>query len=293
MTTESSVPHSDEPMTGSTNPLAVPAPTDAASTTDAATVLPSVVESTSTSTLTSILDVAPIAAIAETTLAAAPTAAVELVGPLDPPVEAVGHADGPATKVVQARLLQLGFWNAGVDGDFGLTTKQAVMAFQKYVGLAATGEVDDVTAATLSTTVERVRGAADTGNLIEIDKRRQLLFIVRDGKTVWALNTSTGNGLPYEQEDVNTPGAVVRGVALTPDGLWKVDRERPEGWWEGDLGEIYRPKYFRGGIAVHGSNAVPNYAASHGCVRVSVPAMNFIWDQDLMALGTPVWVHTG
>lgn len=111
--------------------------------------------------------------------------------------------------------------------------------------------------------------------------------------SVWALNTSTGNGLPYEQEDVNTPGAVVRGVALTPDGLWKVDRERAEGWWEGDLGEIFRPKYFRGGIAVHGSNTIPNYAASHGCVRVSVPAMNFIWAQDLMPMGSPVWVHNG
>ena len=42
-----------------------------------------------------------------------------------------------ATAVVQARLLQLGFWNGGADGKYGFTTKQAVMAFQKYIGLPA------------------------------------------------------------------------------------------------------------------------------------------------------------
>lgn len=222
-----------------------------------------------------------------------PALAIEAVEALEPPAEAVDHDDGPATKVIQVRLLQLGFWNAGVDGNYGLTTTQAVMAFQKYSGLDPTGNVDALTAAALSAGGDRVRGAADTGNLIEIDKRRQLLFIIQDGTTLWALNTSTGNGQPYEQEDVNTPGEIVRGVALTPDGLWKVDRERPEGWWEGDLGQIYRPKYFRGGIAVHGSNTIPNYPASHGCVRVSVPAMDFIWAQNLMPLGTQVWVHDG
>ena len=48
---------------------------------------------------------------------------------------------------------------------------------------------------------------------------------------------------------------------------------------------------FSGGIAVHGSNHIPDYPASHGCVRVSVPAMDWIWEQNLMPLDTPVWVH--
>ena len=80
-------------------------------------------------------------------------------------------------------------------------------------------------------------------------------------------------------------------MAITPDGLHKVNRERPEGWWEGDLGQIYRPKYFVGGVAVHGSNSIPNYPASHGCVRVSVPAMDYIWEAGLMPMNIPVWVH--
>src|SRR4051794_24121432 len=67
---------------------------------------------------------------------------VEFVGAFPTPVPAIGSRSGADTAVVQLRLLQLGFWSSGTDGKFGLTTKQAVMAFQKYVGLPATGKVD-------------------------------------------------------------------------------------------------------------------------------------------------------
>ncbi|MEK7411268.1 MAG: L,D-transpeptidase, partial [Actinomycetota bacterium] len=74
-------------------------------------------------------------------------------------------------------------------------------------------------------------------------------------------------------------------------GKFKINRERPNGWWVGDLGQIYRPKYFSGGIAIHGSYSVPAYPASHGCVRISTAAMDMIWDLDLLPRGTTVWVY--
>ena len=43
----------------------------------------------------------------------------------------------------------------------------------------------------------------------------------------------------------NDPTKIESGDAVTPEGLFRTTRERPEGWWEGDLGKIYRPKYFR------------------------------------------------
>ncbi|HSB85419.1 MAG TPA: L,D-transpeptidase family protein, partial [Ilumatobacteraceae bacterium] len=171
-------------------------------------------------------------------------------------------------------------------------TKQAVMAFQKYIGLSPTGLVDQTTAAYLTNFVEKAHGQTDTGTLVEVDKARQLLFIVQDGKTLWAFNTSTGSGIPYEAVNKNDPTKIEKGDAVTPDGLFKTTRERAEGWWEGDLGEIYRPKYFVGGIAVHGMTSVPNHPASHGCVRLSTSAMDFIWDQNLMPLHITVWVHS-
>jgi lipoprotein-anchoring transpeptidase ErfK/SrfK len=215
------------------------------------------------------------------------------VGVMDPPLVAVGTNSGQDTVRIQLRLYELGFWLSAADGNYGLTTRQAVMAFEKYMGFDADGKVDQRTADALTTMTLRPIARANSGTLVEVDKAKQLLFFVIDGKTEWVLNTSTGNGQEYTEPDKNTPGEMISGVSLTPSGLHKVNRERPEGWWEGDLGEIYRPKYFVGGVAVHGSNSIPNYPASHGCVRVSVPAMDWIWDSGIMPMGTPVWVHDG
>lgn len=211
----------------------------------------------------------------------------------DPPIVGVGTRDGSDTARAQERLLELGFWVNAADGDYGLTTRQAVMAFQKYYGLSTDGVLGDETAVLMTSITERPHGRADAGTLVEIDKGLQLLMFVIDGKTEWILNASSGSEIAYEEPDKNTPGEIQKGDSVTRNGLHDVYRERPDGWWEGDLGEIYRPKYFTGGIAVHGSNHVPDYPASHGCVRVSVPAMDWIWETGIMPLQSPVWVHEG
>ncbi|MFM8310422.1 MAG: L,D-transpeptidase family protein [Ilumatobacteraceae bacterium] len=216
---------------------------------------------------------------------------VEVIGPSPVPLAAVGTADGEETKKIQERLTALGFWLGDIDGLYGKATSQAVMAFQKYAGLEATAEVDAATALAMQTMTERGRATADNGTLVEVDKTRQLLFLVVDGKTLWTFNTSTGSEVPYEAIDEDQPWKVYRGDSVTPSGLWQVDRQRADGWWDGDLGKIYRPKYFKGGVAIHGMTSIPNYPASHGCVRVSVPAMDFIWSLDIVNLGTIIWVH--
>lgn len=229
-----------------------------------------------------------------TTTTAAPVTTLPAVEAVPPPIEpivAVGRSDGAATASAQWRLLELGFWLQEANGDYGLTTQQAVMAFQKYYGLSADGTLGEETAAMMNALTERPKAKADAGTLVEVDKSKQLIFFVIDGRTTWILNTSTGSEIPYDEEDKNTPGERQTGDSITRVGLHDVYRERPEGWWEGDLGEIYRPKYFSGGQAVHGSNSIPNYAASHGCVRVSVPAMDWIWAENMMPMDIPVWVH--
>jgi len=47
--------------------------------------------------------------------------------------------------------------------------------------------------------------------------------------------------------------------------------------------------YFIAGYAIHGYPEVPNYAASHGCLRVPIPNASsiFSWVQ----VGTPVDVY--
>jgi lipoprotein-anchoring transpeptidase ErfK/SrfK len=59
----------------------------------------------------------------------------------------------------------------------------------------------------------------------------------------------------------------------------------------GPLGDLWRPKYFNGGIAVHGSPSIPGYPASHGCARVSNAAIDWIWSTNAVPVGTLVWVY--
>lgn len=190
----------------------------------------------------------------------------------------------------QQRLLDLGFWNGGTDGGYGLTTSQAVMAFQKWSRLSPTSVLDDATAAALNRTLCRPVSGPYSGDLVEIDKGRQLLFIIRGGRMQWVLNTSTGGDYHYTATDQKT-GAKIDGIAYTPIGSFSVYRVSDDPAYFGSLGELYRPRFVVGGVAVHGYRSVPNYPASHGCIRVSNPAMDMIWGTNAMPIGSRVVIH--
>ena len=81
----------------------------------------------------------------------------------------------------------------------------------------------------------------------------------RAARPTWVLNTSTGNGEAYA-----APGGGTA-VATTPTGRFTIEREI-DGLREAPLGTLYRPKYFNGGIAIHGSGSIPA-TGSHGCAR--------------------------
>lgn len=70
------------------------------------------------------------------------------------------------------------------------------------------------------------------------------------------------------------------------------DHRQVDGWDPSPLGQLYKPKHFnRQGIAVHGFGSVPPYAVSHGCVRVSLAAMTWMWNTSQLQIGTPVRVY--
>ena len=190
---------------------------------------------------------------------------------------------GPAIEALQQRLHELGYWVGSIDGVYGDLTQQAVYAFQKYEGLTVDGVAGPETRRRLQA-AERPRPARAAGDLVEIDKARQLLFVVRDGRAAWVFNTSTGDEEPYRHEGQ-------RYEAETPTGEFRVLREI-DGWRTSHLGRLYRPKYFTTtGIAVHGYTFVPPYPASQGCVRVSNTAMDFLWAQGHLPIGSTVVVH--
>jgi peptidoglycan hydrolase-like protein with peptidoglycan-binding domain len=222
---------------------------------------------------------------------ATPTCSTKLVGEPPAPVSPIVYGSSRATVAnLQRRLLALGFWNAGADGGYGLTTTQAVMAFQKWKGLPATTVVDVATASALNTEICRP-AAGRTGDLLEVDKGKQIAYVVRGGQVQHVFNVSTGNGKSYDEVDQRNAGNRVIGVAITPSGTFRTYREHDVSRYEGDLGSLYRPKFVVGGVAVHGSPRVPNYPASHGCIRVVNPVMDLIWGRNLLPLRSTVWIH--
>ena len=52
---------------------------------------------------------------------------------------------------------------------------------------------------------------------------------------------------------------------------------------------MYFSVYFLGGYATHGYNPVPNYPASHGCVRNPIPFSRFIYNW--VEIGMPIHVY--
>lgn len=78
------------------------------------------------------------------------------------------------------------------------------------------------------------------------------------------------------------------GFAKTPVGDFKVYRKIGR-WRTGPLGAMYRPLYFHGGTAMHGSTQVPNRPASHGCIRI--PMHNATLVYKLVKKGTRVHIR--
>jgi len=66
-------------------------------------------------------------------------------------------------------------------------------------------------------------------------------------------------------------------AALTPVGWYKIQR-RIVGERKADLGTLYDPQYFYKGWAIHGSNSVPAYPASHGCIRLPMEFAKKLFD---------------
>ena len=189
---------------------------------------------------------------------------------------------GAAVLVLQQRLSALGYWVGTPDGSFGDSTEQAVWALQKAAGLSPDGVVGPATSAALDAGV-LPHPRSTSGYVIEVDLTDDLLMFVTNGKIDYVFNTSTGGGYTYTDEGVTS-------VAETPVGQFQIYRQ-VDGLVTDSLGQLWMPKFFYEGFAIHGDGEVPPFPVSHGCVRVSDEAIDFIWQANLAPIGTEVWVY--
>ncbi|HEX8134343.1 MAG TPA: L,D-transpeptidase family protein [Actinomycetes bacterium] len=197
------------------------------------------------------------------------------------PAQLRSGAEGPAVEALQRRLAELGYQVHEVDGQFGSETHHAVVAFQKVNRLGRDGVVGPVT----RTALERPRlpqpRSRKAGFHVEADLSLQVVYLVKDGKIQEILDASSASGQTY------TVHGDVR-VAVTPLGDFQIQR-KIDAWRKSDLGLLYRPAYFTGGYALHGSYSVPAFPASHGCIRITIAAMDRLYGR--LPVGTPMLVY--
>jgi hypothetical protein len=168
---------------------------------------------------------------------------------------------------LEKRLIQLGYVIPSADRSFGVSTRDAMYAFNKVQRRARTGGVTESTWRALASPKRPKPRVKFPRNHIEIDQTRQVILWVRKGKVKWILHTSTGAG------------------GATRDGVFRMFRE-VHGY---SPGRLYYPSYFDGLRAIHGWPEVPNYPASHGCARV--PMWAAVWANNHSPIGMQVRVY--
>jgi len=162
---------------------------------------------------------------------------------------------------VEMLLSKLGYWILKADGVPDASTRHAITAFQKVEGRKRTGtmSVADLKALRLAQR-PKPRYPTTTAH-VEVDLTRQVLFYVDDtGTVIRILPISSGSGKRFHDQGTWK-------VANTPRGLLNIGK-KINGVHKSSLGLLYYPSFFSEGIAIHGSNSIPPYPASHGCVRV-------------------------
>ena len=180
-------------------------------------------------------------------------------------------ARGTKVTLLQRGLLKLGFATP-VTGYFDSLTANAVNAFRKTNGLGR----DGYAIGSVYAMVMRGDGAyklryptsGTHGKHVEFDWSRQVLVLADRGKPYRVYHTSSG-----------AP------VTPTVFGSYRFYRQ--------DYGTnakgMVHSSYFIGGYAIHGYASVPNYPASHGCLRVPIPSALSIFNW--IDVGDPIQTY--
>lgn len=163
---------------------------------------------------------------------------------------------------VQRRLVELRYLPPGaVTGTWDYQTRQAVMAFQAWEGLARDGQAGPRTLAALRIAVPPKPAHRVTGHEVEVFRSLGVTLLVDGGRVLRAVHSSSGK-----------PGYT------TPAGSYRVFRKELRSW--SYPYHVWMPyaSYFNGGIAFHASAEVPSSAASHGCIRLPDPDARQVYE---------------
>jgi hypothetical protein len=158
---------------------------------------------------------------------------------------------------LQHRLRDLRYL-VNLSGTYDGSTSRAVMAYRKVTGMNRRYSANRAIFERLAHKRGRfVARYPRHGKHVEADLSRQVLALFdRRGKLFRVLITSSGKP--------STP---------TVRGSFRVYSKTPGTNSKG----MVNSNYFTGGYAIHGYPDVPNYAASHGCLRIPIPNARFMF----------------
>jgi hypothetical protein len=182
--------------------------------------------------------------------------------------DAGAGARGLKVLLLQRGLLKLGFATP-VTGYYDSLTANAVNAFRKTNGMGR----DGYAMKSVYAKVLRHQGAFElrhprAGKHVEFDWSRQVLVLANNGRPYRVYHTSSGSP-----------------VTPTVFGSYRFYRQSPGTNAKG----MVHSSYFIGGYAIHGYPSVPNFPASHGCLRVPIPNAWSIFNW--IDLGDPIFTY--
>ena len=190
---------------------------------------------------------------------------------------------------VQRALKALGFASVVLDGRQSQEFRNVLCAWREAVGEEPSRErltAEESRRIVSMTALPRPRGYMVVGLNVNL-QCQSTAWVVDEGK----------EGPRYQRVFRVSTGAA--GLSTSPghhviqrrlDGLHNSSSyPSPDGW------NMYRPSYFTSwGEAFHGgvsSSAVLWYPASHGCVRMLHPDIDYLWRKGGNAIGTSVYVY--
>jgi hypothetical protein len=161
------------------------------------------------------------------------------------------------------RSAALGLHTPGATTLWDHRVSDVILAFHKAKGMARTTSMNLATWRRMSASSRLRPRYTRPYNHVEVDKTRQILMLVRNGRVRGTIHVSTG------------------ATGNTPLGNWNI--------YQRGGSYLYKFMAFVGNFGIHGYPSVPAYPASHGCVRE--PMWAAAWTYNNTTLGERVIIY--
>ncbi|MFI5053035.1 MAG: L,D-transpeptidase family protein [Acidimicrobiia bacterium] len=209
------------------------------------------------------------------------------------PAAGLGPGDtGDVVKAFQQRMADVHLDPGDVNGVYNEDTTYAVDTAQRLMRVDVNGRIGPAEAAFLAhfRYPDALHPDAE-GDRTEVDVTHQVLTLYENFQVRLVTMMSSGSGVEYCYDSPKSaPTQHLCEIAGTPSGRFTY-YEKVNGWQDGDLGTLYNPVYFNGGIAVHGADHVSLTRQSFGCINIPMHIADYF--PTLVSIGDAVYVDGG